>query len=39
MVVMVQNQLKKVIQAYVSKNKDKAIEVRNNDQLIDQPIV
>ena len=36
MVVMVQNQLKKVIQAYVSKNKDKAIEVRNNDQLIDQ---
>ncbi len=36
MIVMVQNQLKKVIDAYVSKNKNKANEVRNNDQLIDQ---
>ena len=29
-------QLKKVIDAYVSKNKNKANEVRNSDQLIDQ---
>lgn len=36
MIVMVQNQLKKVIDAYVSKNKNKANEVRNSDQLIDQ---
>ena len=36
MTVMVQNQLKKVIDAYVSKNKNKANEVRNSDQLIDQ---
>ena len=36
MIVMVQGQLKKVIDAYVSKNKDKAVEVRNADALIDK---
>ena len=36
MIVMVQGQLKKVIDAYVSKNKDKSIEIRNDDALIDK---
>ena len=36
MTVMVQGQLKRVIDAYVTKNKDKALEVRNADADIDQ---
>ncbi len=36
MTVMVQGQLKRVIDAYVTKNKEKALEVRNADAAIDQ---
>ena len=36
MTVMVQGQLKRVIDAYVTENKDKALEVRNADAAIDQ---